>query len=355
MFFFVNYEQYKLPGTKSYTRTILTPDAQKGNYTYCPSPNTAAACAGNHGLLKTVNVLTLAQQNGFVGTVDPILAKTYADIYGTAGGGVLFSREASNNDFNRQDLNYQPNGNQMRHFFTTRLDYNINSNHHLSLVYNYDKYDSTPDFLNNVVAAYPGTGTVLGSNINTGQRSNRFAGTLSLRSQFGSRVTNEWRGGLNGGSVLFFDAVGSSGPVLRVARLPAHLRLQPRRRHHHDQFAAPQLARQRHRRQRLYREGLAPVQLRRHLHPDQRLPAGGFHLGNAAHRLRRRHQRSRSPPAPALPSPAPTSPAPPPPRLATPRPFTPPSPDAFPPSPARSRWTRRPSSTATCPPSIATA
>ena len=97
----------------------------------------------------------------------------------------------------------------MRHFFTTRLDYNVTYNHHLSFVYNYDKYDSTPDFLNNIVAAFPGTGTVLGSNINTGQRSNRFAGTLSLRSQFGSRVTNEWRGGLNGGTVLFFDAIGS--------------------------------------------------------------------------------------------------------------------------------------------------
>ena len=34
VFFFVNYEQYKLPGTKSYTRAILTPDAQAGNYSY---------------------------------------------------------------------------------------------------------------------------------------------------------------------------------------------------------------------------------------------------------------------------------------------------------------------------------
>src|SRR3954463_15482940 len=35
-FFFVNYEQYLLPGTKSYTRTILTEDAMKGNFSYCP-------------------------------------------------------------------------------------------------------------------------------------------------------------------------------------------------------------------------------------------------------------------------------------------------------------------------------
>src|SRR5207302_10633605 len=79
--------------------------------------------------------------------------------------------------------------------------------HHLSFIYNYDKYDSTPDFLNNVVAAFPGTGTTLGSTSQTGQLSNRFAGTLSLRSQIGSRVTNEWRGGLNAGTILFFPGM----------------------------------------------------------------------------------------------------------------------------------------------------
>ena len=92
------------------------------------------------------------------------------------------------------------------------------------MVYNYDKYISMPDFLNNVVAAFPGSGVVLGTNVQTGQLSNRFAGTLSLRSQFGSHVTNEWRGGLNGGTVLFFPDV-SPGLYSYVARLPADLRL----------------------------------------------------------------------------------------------------------------------------------
>jgi hypothetical protein len=61
------------------------------------------------------------------------------------------------------------------------------------------------------VAAFPGTGTVLGTNVNAGQRSNRFSGSLGLRSVLTPRLTNEWRGGLNSGTVLFFDAVGSSG------------------------------------------------------------------------------------------------------------------------------------------------
>src|SRR5262249_17832808 len=208
-FFFANYEQYRLPGTKSYTRTIMNPAAQRGDFTYCPSPNTAAACVANRSLLRTVNVLSLAGQAGYTSTVDPILSKTYADVYATNTGGVLLPREGNNNDFNRVDLNYQPNGMQSRHFLTSRLDYNITDNHHFSLVYNYDKYDSTPDFLNNVVAAYPGAGTVLGNNVQGGQLSNRFAGTISLRSQFGSHVTNEWRGGLNGGTVLFRHQIAS--------------------------------------------------------------------------------------------------------------------------------------------------
>ena len=88
--------------------------------------------------------------------------KTYQDMYATAGGGTVIPRGVSNSDFNRVDLNYQPNGNQKRDFVTSRLDYNLTSNHHLSFVYNYDKYTSIPDFLNNVVAAFPGTGVVAG-------------------------------------------------------------------------------------------------------------------------------------------------------------------------------------------------
>jgi hypothetical protein len=54
---------------------------------------------------------------------------------------------------------------------------------------------------------YPGAGAVLGSSVVTGQRSNRFVGTLALRSAISARLTNELRAGLNGGTVLFFDAI----------------------------------------------------------------------------------------------------------------------------------------------------
>lgn len=202
-FFFVNYEQYLLPGTKSYTRTILTEDAMKGDFKYCPTGTTNAQCVANPGLLRTINVYSLAGQAQQPTTPDPTLLKTFQDMFATSSKASILPRGISNSDYNRIDLNFQPTGDQKRHFFTSRLDYNITSKHFFSLVYNYDKYNSSPDFLNDVVDAFPGSGVVLGSGLQTGQMSNRFAGTVSLRSQFGPRITNEWRGGLNGGTVLF--------------------------------------------------------------------------------------------------------------------------------------------------------
>ena len=89
---------------------------------------------------------------------------------------------------------------------------------HLSLVYNFDGYKSIPDFLNNIVPIFPGAGTVLFSNVSTGQRSNRFDGTLSLRSALEFAADQRTARGFNGGTVLFFDA-GFARHVRSLARL----------------------------------------------------------------------------------------------------------------------------------------
>ena len=69
LFFFTNFEIYRYPGQTSTTRTVLTPDAMAGNFTYASSGGT-----------KTVNLLQLAAAAGFPGTADPILAQTLAKI-----------------------------------------------------------------------------------------------------------------------------------------------------------------------------------------------------------------------------------------------------------------------------------
>jgi hypothetical protein len=199
LFFFGNVEVYRFPGTNTYSRNYLTPSASSGIYTYADSA----------GAIHNVNTLALAQAAGFPSTPDPILAKTYALMQTLGAQGTAVKTNQATSDYNTLNTSYQPNGLDARDFFTTRIDYNINKKNTLSFVYNFDWYVSVPDLLNNIVPDFPGsgTGTVLFTNVSTGQRSNRFDGTISLRSVLSSNLTNEYHMGLNGGTVLFFDAV----------------------------------------------------------------------------------------------------------------------------------------------------
>lgn len=205
VFFFANAEVYRFPGTNLYSRNFLNPTASSGIFTY----------ADASGATHQVNLLNLAAAANaslpsgvrpYATTADPLLAKTYTEMNTLAQAGRLFNN-INNGDYNTETVQYQPTGTDSRDFYTVRLDYNVTQKHQLSFVYNYNAYVSVPDFLNGIVPEFPGSGTVLFSNVNTGQRSNRFDGTISLRSSLSPRLTNEFRAGLNGGTVLFFDAI----------------------------------------------------------------------------------------------------------------------------------------------------
>jgi hypothetical protein len=205
LFFFGNVEVYRFPGTNLYNRTYLTPSASSGIFTY----------ANAAGQQQQVNMLQLAQAvNGnlpssvrpYPTAADPRLAKTYGLMQQLGANGIVRNNQSAS-DYNTLTTSYQPTGTDSRDFFTSRIDYNISQKHTFSLVYNYDWYASIPDFLNGIVPDFPGSGTVLFSPVSTGQRSNRFDGTVSLRSALSPSLTNEFRAGLNGGTVLFFDLV----------------------------------------------------------------------------------------------------------------------------------------------------
>ena len=205
LFFFGNYERYRYPGTNSYSKTIPLASYTNGIYNY--QDTTGAVHPVNlYAIAAAANPALPSTTRQYPTTIDPIIAQTYSQILQLTNGGNLKSNQGAG-DFNTQTYSYQPNGLDARDFWTGRLDYNLSQKHHLSFTYDYDKYVSIPDFLNNIIPVYAGTGTVLGTTVNTGQRSNRFVGTLSLRSAISSRMTNELRGGLNGGTVLFFDAI----------------------------------------------------------------------------------------------------------------------------------------------------
>ena len=111
-FFFVNYEEFRLPEQQLRQRTILSPSAQQGIFT-----TTSGA---------QVNLLTLAAANGFTSTIDPTIGALLGDIRASTSlqqGSVL----PLAGDPNRQQFNFVGLGGQNRYFTTVRLDFNLTS------------------------------------------------------------------------------------------------------------------------------------------------------------------------------------------------------------------------------------
>jgi hypothetical protein len=192
-FFFVNYEEYRLPEQQTRQRTVLNPLAQRGVFRY--------------GTSGQVDLLALAAANGQTATIDPTVGKLLADIRQatTTTGSIL-----QLSDPNLQQYTFTNTGNQHRTFTTVRFDFNLSSKHHLENVYNYDYFGSTVDFLNGVDPAFPGFPNK-GSQI-----SNRFSNVAALRSTLTSSLVNEARFGFTGGTVLFFpepSVADFTGPV----------------------------------------------------------------------------------------------------------------------------------------------
>ena len=75
VFFFGNYEQEYVPGNQTGYASVLTSNAQSGDFTYTGTDNT----------LHTVNVLTVAMNNGFPSAVNSLIASQLQQIDSSAG------------------------------------------------------------------------------------------------------------------------------------------------------------------------------------------------------------------------------------------------------------------------------
>src|SRR6266446_4550475 len=176
-FFFINYEEYRLPEAQLRSRTVLSPNAVAGNFTFGAT---------------TVNVLTLAGANGFTATVDPTIAALLASTRAVAGSYTATS------DPNIQQLSFTNQGGQKRQFPTARFDFEITKNHHVETIYNYQVFRSKVDFLNNAdpfAQGFPNFGS---------QDSNRYSSATAWRWTIKSNLVNEARVGVQNGIVLFF-------------------------------------------------------------------------------------------------------------------------------------------------------
>ncbi|MBS1806922.1 MAG: carboxypeptidase regulatory-like domain-containing protein [Acidobacteria bacterium] len=189
-FFFVNYEEFRIPEQATRQRTILSDAARTGIFRY--------------GTSGSVNLYTLATQattggcTACTNTPDPTIAKLLQDIEDstkTTGATLLLT------DPNLERFTFTNAGNQARFFPTVRLDFNLNEKHKIENVWNYQKFTGTVDFLNGTDPAFPNFP-------NQGfQGSNRFSNTTALRSTITPAIVNEARFGITGGTVLFFPNV----------------------------------------------------------------------------------------------------------------------------------------------------
>lgn len=183
-FFFVNYEEFRIPEQTTRQRTILSEPARSGVFRY--------------GTSGSVNLYTLAAANGQTSTPDPTIAKLLQDIRtSTTQTGAVQALA----DPNVERFTFTNQGGQTRYFPTVRLDFNLTEKHKLENVWNYQLFTGLVDFLNGTDPTFPNFP-------NQGyQGSNRFSNTTALRSTLTPTIVNEARFGLTGGTVLFFPNV----------------------------------------------------------------------------------------------------------------------------------------------------
>jgi hypothetical protein len=205
-FFFVNYEEYRLPEKSTQrVRNLPTEDAINGIFKFTTTsaayvPPAGVTCTTATTRVCSVNVLTMAAAGGLPGTVDPTISALLKSMRTAASSvnAVLINIASSPNI---QQFGFFNTGLTTRRFPTVRLDANIGKNHHLENITNYQQFDGTADFLNGRDPAFPGFPN-FGS-----QRSNRFSNTSAWRWNITPNIVNEARFGMVGGTSFFTSEI----------------------------------------------------------------------------------------------------------------------------------------------------
>jgi hypothetical protein len=188
-FFFVNFEEYRLPAQQSRTRTVFSPTMEQGVFPYLVGSTT-----------QTVDLMALAAANGQTATMDPTVKKLISDIRSSLSQGTV-QNYAPNPEY--QLFIFTNKALTVRKLLTTRFDFNLTNKHRLEISYSFHRYSPVLDTLNSVDPAFPGFP-------NQGfQGSNRFTTSSALRSTLTPRLVNELRFGLQGGITLFWPEINA--------------------------------------------------------------------------------------------------------------------------------------------------
>jgi len=170
-FFFTNFDELRQASELSRRRTILTPSARAGLFSYTSG-----------GAVRETNVLALAAQNGQLASPDPTIARLLAEI---AAATTTTGSTAPNADNNTSTYTWNSPDDLLRRHWTSRVDLALSPEHRLSGIYNFNKYARVPDTLTNRDPRFPGL-PAYGSNT-----SFRNSATTTLRSTLSSSGVNE--------------------------------------------------------------------------------------------------------------------------------------------------------------------
>ena len=210
-FFFVNYEEFRLPEAFSRTRNLLSANAQSGIYQFL-SPTFvvptigpgagATTCTGSgSSRICSVNVYQVIGNAAIPGaftTADPTIGTLLSSIRSSVGS------TKPSSDPNVEQTSFVNKGGQVRKFPTVRLDFNIGTKHHIENIWNYQNFGGSYDFLNGVDPAFPGFPN------HGSQASIRFSDSMAWRWTISNNLINEARYAIVGGTVLFFSDVAAS-------------------------------------------------------------------------------------------------------------------------------------------------
>ncbi len=181
-----SYEAFREPVSRPRTRTVMTPSARLGQFTYTPTTG---------GGPRTVNLLT----TGTIGnaTVAPTLNQSVMSFYNslvpTDG---LTDSGCTGDGLNIRCYPFNLPGKGIQDRYSIRVDHNLTDKHSLEFVFNQADFDSTPDLLNGIEPAFP-------KSLGGGQRSRRQVLVWAFTSVFSANKTNDFRFGYQRAPVAF--------------------------------------------------------------------------------------------------------------------------------------------------------
>jgi hypothetical protein len=194
-FFFVHDEELRLPNDVSRDRTVYHPRALEGWFRY-------TANVGGQSVVREVNVLDLARDNGQISTPDPTVMHLLNNISNSmrTTGTIAATTDPLLNDFT-----WLTPAKQVEHQPAIRIDYNLGDRHRITGTFNKLWQDRNPDQLNDFDQRFPGAPNFGHTVARRPQRS------FTLRSTLHPTAVNEVKVGISRGERIFFGQADSGG------------------------------------------------------------------------------------------------------------------------------------------------